>query len=171
MIFKVSDKVGDQKAFKWLIDGQSLRYIDNRSEHEYVKPNQYGFTWKRASRDDFRSGTHPHVSILDRVFVETVGGDLTIKIEDNTDDGKGIYNELVESKDQQLDDAEIEYADLGSLILLRIKPYLEDERYFIFNEKLHEVVKIDSIHDSCQILPEDHGVIVSNGYYLSLIHI
>ena len=166
MIFKVSDKAGDYKAFKWLIDGQSLRYIDNRSEHEYVKPNQYGFTWKRASRDDFRSGTHPHVSILDRVFVETVGGDLTIKIEDNTDDGKGIYNELVESKDQQLDDAEIEYADLGSLILLRIKPYLEDERYFIFNEKLHEVVKIDSIHDSCQILAEDHGVIVSNGYYL-----
>jgi hypothetical protein len=33
------------------------------------------------------TGRHPHVSIEDKVFVETVGGDLTIKIEDNTDDG------------------------------------------------------------------------------------
>ena len=166
MIFKVSEQDGDYKAFKWIVDGQSLRYIDNRSEHEYVKSNQYSFVWKRASRDDFRNGTHPHVSILDRVFVETVGGDLTIKIEDNTDDGQGIYNEPVDSRDQQLDDAQIEFADLGSLIILKIKPYLEDERYFIYNDKLKEVVKIDSIGDSCQILPEDHGIMVSNGYYL-----
>ena len=36
MIFKVSEQDGDYKAFKWIVDGQSLRYIDNRSEHEYV---------------------------------------------------------------------------------------------------------------------------------------
>ncbi len=39
-----------------------------------------------------QSGTHPHISIADRFFVETVGGDLTVKIEDNTASGEGIYS-------------------------------------------------------------------------------
>ena len=41
-------------------------------------------------------GRHPHVTIQDLVFVETVGGDLTIKVEDNTEDGLGIYSEPVD---------------------------------------------------------------------------
>ena len=52
-----------------------------------------------------RHGTHPHISIEDRVFVETVGGDLTIKIEDNTETGRGLYAEEVDDPDQTLDDA------------------------------------------------------------------
>ncbi|MFT6810249.1 MAG: hypothetical protein ACJA01_003492, partial [Saprospiraceae bacterium] len=92
--------------------------------------------------------------------------DLTIKVEDNTDDGKGIYRELVTDKDQQLDDGEVSYADLGSLITLRIKPYLEEPRFFIYNEKLEEVFKLEAMVDSCQLLPGDQGVMVSNGYYL-----
>ena len=38
------------------------------------------------------------------------GGDLTIKIEDNTATGDGIYSEPVEDRNQKLDDAEIQYA-------------------------------------------------------------
>ena len=60
-------------------------------------------------------------------FVETVGGDLTIKIEDNTEDGTGVYSEPVRNADQVLDDAEIFYAIVGNLILLKIKPYQEGE--------------------------------------------
>jgi len=166
MIFKVTEKEGDYKAFKWLVNGSELKYIDNRSEHEYKIGNQYAFEWIKTTRDDFRNGQHPHISIQDRVFVEAVGGDLTIKVEDNTDDGKGIYRELVTEKDQQLDDAEVSFADLGSLIALRIKSYLEDPRYFIYNEKLEEVFKLDAMAESCQLLPGDQGIIVSNGYYL-----
>jgi len=166
MIFKVSDKEGDYKAFKWLVNDSTLKYVDNRSEHEYKAIEQYSFEWKTTTRDDFRNGRHPHVTIQDRLFVETVGGDLTIKVEDNTDDGKGIYNELVENKDQQLDDAEVAYADLGSLIALRIVPYLEAPRYFIYNEKLEEVYPMPAMGSSGQLLPGEHGVIVSDGYYL-----
>ena len=166
MVFQVSKNVDDIKAFKWLINGDKLEYVDARSDHEFQFPKQHEFDWKRVTRDMHRFGTHPHVSILDKVFVETVGGDLTIKVEDNTDDGKGIYNELVEHQDQTLDDAEYYFADLGNLIALRIKPYQETERYFIFNDKMQTIERIDTLAEAAVMLPDNHGIIFSNGYYL-----
>lgn len=168
MAFRIGKAVDDIKCFKWLIKGDgSLDYIGNRFDHEYKFPDQQGFIWKRAHRGMFREGLHPHVSIEDRLFVETVGGDLTIKIEDNTESGAGIYEEAVANDDQTLDDAEIFYAIVGSLILLRILPYQEkDYRHFIYNEKTKTVTRIDSIKDACVLLPEDHGIIFSDGYYL-----
>lgn len=166
MVFQVSDKPDDIKTFKWLIKDERISYVDNRSDHEYSYPNQYQFRWERVTRDMHRPGRHPHVSILDRVFVETVGGDLTIKVEDNTQDGKGIYAEDVEFKDQTLDDAEYWFANLGNLIALKIKPYQEDPRFFIFNDKMQSVRRIDALADSGVLLPDQQGLIFSNGYYL-----
>ncbi|MGB1120757.1 MAG: DNA repair ATPase, partial [Saprospiraceae bacterium] len=166
MVFQVSKNVNDIKAFKWLINGDKLDYVDGRSEHEFRFPQQHEFSWQRVTRDMHRFGKHPHVSILDTIFVETVGGDLTIKVEDNTDDGKGIYNEAVEYQDQTLDDAEYAFADLGNLIALRIKPYQEAERYFIFNNKMQTVERIDTLAEAAVMLPDNHGIIFSNGYYL-----
>lgn len=148
MVFHVSKQSEDFKTFKWLIKDDQLKYIDNRSDQEVNFPKQHEFQWQRAHRDFHRKGNHPHVSIMDRVFVETVGGDLTIKVEDNTDDGLGIYREDVEYKDQTLDDAEYLFADLGNLIVLKIRPYQEEFRYFVFNEKMQEVQRIDSLEDS-----------------------
>ena len=76
---------------------------------------QHEFRWQETNYDMHRNGAHPHISILDKLFVETIGGDLTIKIEDNTDEGKGILNEPVEHRDQTLDDAKILFADLRKL--------------------------------------------------------
>ncbi len=168
MVFHLNQETNDFKSFKWLITDQGLEYSDNRSDHEVVFPNQYEFKWQRASRDVHRKGTHPHVSILDRVFVETVGGDLTIKIEDNTNDGLGVYQEEVEYQDQTLDDAEYFYADLGNLIVLKIRPYQEDYRYFVYNEKMQEVKRIDTLGDAGVLLPDQHGLIFANGYYLQM---
>ena len=81
------------------------------------------FEWSRLTRDSQRSGTFPHVSVEDRIFVETVGGNLTIKVEDNTDSGEGVYSEPVEYADQTLDDAEMFYARKGPLIFLKIASY------------------------------------------------
>jgi hypothetical protein len=167
MIFQTGKNPTDIKAFKWLIKGDKLIYVDCRSEHEvkFVSNNEFNFV--KATRDDQRSGLYPHVSIVDKVFVETLGGDLTIKVEDNTDIGKGIYSEAVEDKDQNLDDAEIYYADLGEIVILKIRPYKENNyRYFIFNNKLKNVVRIDSIKDTCMLLPGNHGLIFPKGYYL-----
>jgi hypothetical protein len=96
--------------------GHWLTYLGNRFDHEYRFPAQHEFEWTRTHRELHRSGLHPHISVEDRVFVECVGGDLTIKVEDNTSSGEGIYSEPVDQKDQTLDDAEIFYAIVGSLI-------------------------------------------------------
>ncbi|KOS07235.1 AAA family ATPase [Flavobacterium akiainvivens] len=166
MVFQVSERVSDIKTFKWLIKDNTLVYQDNRSDHEYRFPRQHDFTWQEAAREMQRYGKHPHVSILDKVFVETVGGTLTIKVEDNTTTGKGIYDEDVIHPDQTLDDGNFQYADLGNLIALQIKPFQEDPRFFIYNHKLQEVRKIDSLSTSAILLPDQHGLIFSNGYYL-----
>ncbi len=168
MAFRVGKGVDDLKTFKFLRAGDgTLEYLGNRFDHEYVFPPQQEFEWTRAHRDMHRDGAFPHISIEDRVFVEAVGGDLTVKVEDNTESGQGIYSEPVENADQTLDDAETFYAAVGSLILLRIKPYQErDERILVFNEKTVSVRRIDSIRNSCVLLPDGHGIIFADGYHL-----
>ncbi len=167
MVFRVGKNPNDVKTFKWLVRGESLEYVDNRSDHEYHFPPQHEFQWLRTHRDLHRAGDHPHISIEDRVFVETVGGDLTIKIEDNTASGQGIYSEDVEQKDQTLDDADVYYAIVGNIILLKIRPYKEERfRYIVFNEKITQAQRLDAVEHACVLLPDDHGLIFSNGYYL-----
>ena len=169
MVFKIGKSERDFKTFKWIIDkdNKNIKYIDNRSDHEFKFPQQHEFKWLRTDRDHQRKGDHPHISIEDRVFVEAVGGDITFKVEDNTETGQGIYAEPVDNKEQTLDDAEIFYALAGHIIFVKIKPYMEENfRYFIFNEKTNEVCRVDEIKDSCIFLPEDQGLIFSNGYYL-----
>ena len=167
MIFRIGKSLTDIKAFKWLVEGNKLRYLDNRSEHEFRFPEQHEFRWKKATRDQHRQGTFPHISIEDRLFVETVGGDLTIKIEDNTSQGQGIYSEEVAQKDQTLDDADIQYAFVGNLVLLKIKPYQEDAyRFLVYNGKIQEVRRVDALKDACVLLPDDQGILFPNGYYL-----
>ncbi|MGJ8696432.1 MAG: DNA repair ATPase [Verrucomicrobiaceae bacterium] len=168
MAMQVGKSLADLKAFKWLMKGDgTLEYLGNRFDHEYKFPPQQEFEWKRAHRDMQRSGEHPHISIEDRVFVETVGGDLTIKIEDNTEDGEGIYREPVTELDQTLDDAEFFYATVGPLILLKVLPYREElYRYLVFNEKTQTVHRVDAIGHSCVLLPDEQGLVFSNGYLL-----
>ena len=167
LVFQIGKSTTDIKAFKWLIDGDDLKYVDARSDHEVKFPSQHDFAWKRTHRDLHRQGIHPHISIEDRVFVETVGGDLTIKVEDNTELGEGIYAEPVDDPDQTLDDAEIFYAIVGDLILLKMRPYQEEKfRYLVYSEKVKQVKRLDTIENACVFLPEGHGLIFSNGYYL-----
>ncbi|MEM9827762.1 MAG: DNA repair ATPase [Planctomycetota bacterium] len=167
MVFRVGKRPDDIKTFKWLLRDGTLAYIDNRSDHEVRDPAQHEFRWVRTTRDQHHYGAHPHISIEDRVFVEAVGGDLTVKVENNTESGEGIYAEPVENHDQTLDDAEIYYAVLGNLILLKIRPYQEDAfRYLVFNGKINRAMRLDEIEHSCVLLPGDHGIIFPGGYYL-----
>lgn len=122
--FQIGARITDIRVFRWSVsaDGREVRYIDNRGERDIALPAPFDFEWIRAERNDVVHGRHPHLNILDTVFVETLGGDLTVKIENNTEDGMGIYREEVVNKTQSLDDAAVEYARVGSLILLRSCP-------------------------------------------------
>ena len=167
-IFQVGEQIGDIKVFRWTVDREgNVKYIDNRGERDHVFPPRYDFEWTEATRDDQVKGRHPHVSIYDEVFVETIGGDLTIKIENNTEDGLGVYSEPVDDRDQALDDALIRYAKIGSLILLDILPYREQHhRYLVYNRRTRQVRRIDAIGQACVQLPEDQGIIFPGGWYL-----
>jgi len=167
--FQIGERLEDIRVFRWSVsaDGKEINYIDNRGERDIQLPPAYDFEWIETSRDDTVHGRHPHINILDTVFVETMAGDLTIKIENNTEDGLGIYREPVEDKTQSLDDAQVSYAAVGSLILLKIRPYREEDwRYLIYNSMAEHVLRIDAIGQSCVQLPEDHGIIFPGGYYL-----
>ncbi|MEX1118396.1 MAG: DNA repair ATPase [Terrimicrobiaceae bacterium] len=170
MVFQTGSSASDIAVFKWAVDGGTLRYVDGRAEAEYRRggfPPQHNFRWSTPDRESYRYGDFPHISIEERVFVECVGGNLTVKVEDNTKRGEGIYSEPVDDKRQKVDDADMAYAILGHLILLKIRPYKEQAfRYLIFNEKTQAVIRVDSIGQSCAALPEDHGIIFPDGYYL-----
>ncbi|MGF1509692.1 MAG: DNA repair ATPase [Myxococcota bacterium] len=167
-VFQTGRSIDDIKVFRWAIDVHGrATYVDNRGEKDHVFPPSHDFEWITTTRDDQVSGRHPHVSILNQVFVETVGGDLTIKVENNTEDGRGIYSEPVDEPRQSLDDARFRYARVGSLILLEILPYQEPKpRYLIFNSRTQTVHRIDALGQACVQLPEDHGIIFPGGYYL-----
>ncbi|HEX7708528.1 MAG TPA: DNA repair ATPase [Thermoanaerobaculia bacterium] len=167
-VFQTGEAATDIRVFRWAVgnDGR-VKYIDNRGERDHVFPARYDFEWVQTTRADHVYGKHPHVSIADEVFVETVQGDLTIKIENNTETGLGILREAVDDPDQSLDDGQVHYALVGSLILLRILPYREKQpRHFVFNRRTKSVVRIDAIGAACVQLPEDHGIVFPGGYYL-----
>jgi hypothetical protein len=171
MKFGTGAALTDFAAFVWEFNDGNLKFLDGRAEAEFRRigyPPAHEFRWQKPDRESYRYGDHSHISIQDRVFVECVNGDFTVKVEDNTKDGEGIFREPVDDRHQKLDDAEIEYAIVNQLIILKVRPYKEkDYRYYIFNEKQHSVVRADSIGESCVLLPESHGLMFPDGYYLA----
>lgn len=167
-VFQTGPRTEDIRVLRWRIgtDG-SVKYLDNRGERDHVFPPSHDFEWTETTRDDHVLGRHPHISIGGEVFVETVGGNLTVKVENNTETGEGIYSEPVDEPLQSLADADILHARVGPLILLRIRPYKETQwRHLVFNTRTRDVVRLDGIGQACQRLPEDHGIIFPGGYYL-----
>ncbi|HEX7451876.1 MAG TPA: DNA repair ATPase, partial [Polyangiaceae bacterium] len=147
IVLQIGASLRDVKVFRFAIDAQNrVAFMDARGEEDAAPPRAHAFSWTPTTREDQVSGPHPHVNVLNEVFVETVGGDLTIKIENNTQDGYGVYREAVDDPNQTLDDAEIAYAKLGGLILLKIKPFREDRvRYLVYNTRTQHVLREDSI--------------------------
>ncbi|GAA3542788.1 DNA repair ATPase [Nonomuraea rosea] len=159
----------DLRVLRWTIsNGGVPKYLDNRGERDHTFPPSHDFEWTPTTRDDHVLGRHPHISIGGEVFVETVGGDLTIKVEDNTESGAGIYAEPVAEPLQSLADADVEYTRVGPLILMRIRPYKETVwRHLVFNTRTKTVARLDGIGQACQRLPEDQGLIFPGGFYLT----
>jgi hypothetical protein len=166
--FRIGKSVNDIKVYRWLFNNDgTLTYKDDNGNKEVILPPTHNFEWIATTRKNFVDGKYPHVSVLDKIFVETIGGDLTVKLENNTEEGSGIFNEPVNDANQSLEDAKIYYSEIGNLIILKILPYREDNyRYLVFNSLTENIERIDSIGDSCIELPEQHGIIFPNGYYL-----
>ncbi|QOV36910.1 DNA repair ATPase [Streptomyces ferrugineus] len=168
-VFQTGDKPGDIRVLRWSLsdDGQAA-FLDARGDRDHVLPPSHDFAWTATTREDHVLGRHPHVSIEGEIFVETLGGTLTVKAEDDTETGEGIHAEPVDEPLQSLADADIAYARVGALILLRVRPYKEDaHRHLVFNTLTRTVVRLDGIGQACRRLPEDQGVVFPGGYCLA----
>ncbi len=168
-VFQTGTTLDDIRVLRWGLDSDdNVKYMDNSGRRDLQTPRQRDFDWREVTRADHVQGRYPHMCVLDEVFVDCVNGSLTIKIEDNSASGKGIYSEPVEDSHQSLGDAEVMFTEIDNLIVLRILPYRENEwRYFVFNKLTKDVRRIDTIGQSCVTLPEHHGVIFPGGYVLS----
>ncbi len=168
-VFQTGPRADDLRVLRWRVDVDgTVTYVDNRGERDHVFPPSHDVEWVETTRDQHVTGPHPHITIEDAVFVETVGGTLTVKVENNTSDGEGVYSEPVDEPLQSLADADVHYARIGPLILLKIRPYKETAwRYLVFNTRTRGVVRLDGIGQACQRLPEDHGIIFPGGYHLA----
>ncbi|RVU27859.1 DNA repair ATPase [Streptomyces antnestii] len=168
-VFQTGEKPEDIRVLRWALSGDgTARFLDARGERDHVFPPSHDFEWTGTTRDDHVLGRHPHVSIEGEVFVATVGGSLTVKTADDTESGDGVYEEPVEEPLQSLADADITYARVGALILLRVRPYKEDAwRHLVFNTLTGTVVRLDGIGQACRTLPEGQGVVFPGGYCLA----
>ncbi|MFE3460958.1 DNA repair ATPase [Nocardiopsis aegyptia] len=168
-VFQTGPRTEDVRVLRWSVSPTGeIAYLDARGERDHVFPPSHDFPWVQTTREDHVAGRHPHISILDELFVETLNGDLTIKVENNTEVGEGVYSEPVDEPLQSLADAEVHYARVGALILMKVLPYNETTwRYLVFNTRTKEVERLDGIGQSCQRLPDDQGLIFPGGYYLA----
>lgn len=178
-VFRTGESAEDIRVLRWALnaDGSPGAFLDARGERDHVFPPSHDFTWTVAGREAHVAGRHPHIAVgatgtgdAERapLFVSTLGGHLTIKTVDDTETPDGIYREPVAEPLQSLADAEVEYAESGPLVLLRVRPYKEEAwRHLVLNRLLGTVQRLDGIGPACHRLPEDQGIIFPGGYYLT----
>ncbi|WP_079159548.1 DNA repair ATPase [Streptomyces griseus] len=169
-VFRTGETAEDIRVLRWALgpDGAPGAFLDARGERDHVFPPSHDFAWIPAGRDAYRSGRHPHIAVRDTVYVDTLGGTLTVRTTDDTESPDGIYEEPVDEPLQSLADADVEYAEAGPLILLRVRPYKEEHwRYLVYNTLLADVRRLDAVGRSCHRLPEDQGIVFPGGYYLT----
>ncbi|WP_197016742.1 DNA repair ATPase [Actinomadura viridis] len=167
-VFQTGPRLEDVRVLRWSEDAAgAVGYLDNRGERDHVVPPAHDFAWTEATREDHVPGRHPHISVQDEVYVDTLGGTLTVKAENDTGTGTGIHSEPVDEPLQSLADADVHHARVGALILLRVRPYKETAwRYLVFNVRTGTVTRIDRIGQACRRLPGEEGIVFPGGYHL-----
>ncbi len=93
-VFRTGEKADDIRVLRWALteDGRAA-FLDARGDRDHVLPPSHDFTWTEATREDHVLGRHPHVSVRGEVFVATVGGALTVKVDNDTETAQGIHGE------------------------------------------------------------------------------
>ncbi|MEU9607497.1 DNA repair ATPase [Streptomyces sp. NPDC048057] len=164
-VFRTGEK--DVRVLRWSLAPRG--FLDARGERDLADaPPAQDVVWTETSRDDHVPGRHPHVRVTDGVFVAVTGGALTVKTVDDTDAPDGVHAEPVDDPSQALADAEVAWARVGTLVLLRVRPYNEDVvRHLVVDTLTSSVVRLDGVGESCRRLPDDQGVVFPGGYCLT----
>ncbi|MFE2943665.1 DNA repair ATPase [Streptomyces sp. NPDC059255] len=173
-VFQTGESADDVRVLRWALsaegDGTAVEFLDARGERDHVPAPAHDFTWTPTTREDQVPGRHPYVSVDgDRLHVSTVGGVLTVRGgDDGGPDAAPLYTEPVTEPLQSLADAEIDYATVGALTLLRVRPYKEEtRRHLVVHTATRTVLRLDGVGQACRRLPEDQGIIFPGGRVLA----
>lgn len=168
-VFRTGPRQDDVRVLRWRPDaGAGLAYADARGDRDHVFPPVHDVAWVEATREDHVPGRNPLVSVEGELFVSTAGGALTVRSVADTESNRGtIHREPVEEPLQSLADAEIAHARVGTLILMRVRPYKERAwRYLVYTTTTGTVVRLDGIGQGTCRLPGDEGIVFPGGFHL-----
>ncbi|MCC5477063.1 DNA repair ATPase [Streptomyces barringtoniae] len=164
-VFRTGEKAEDVRVLRWsLAEDGRVAFLDARGDRDDVFPPAQDVTWTETTREDHVLGRDQYVAVPGGLGVTTVGGTLTV----GTPEGEELYAEPVQEPLQALADAAVAHARVGALVLLRVRPYKEeDDRYLVFDTLSRTVVRLDGIGQACRRLPEEQGIVFPGGYCLA----
>jgi hypothetical protein len=169
-VFRTGEKADDIRVLRWslTVDGRAT-FLDARGDRDHVMPPAHDLRWTRTTRDDHIAGRHPHIAVPGgELYVATLDGSLTLKAENDTETGDGIYSEPVDEPLQSLADATVDHARVGPLILLRVRPYKESaDRHLVHDTLTRRTVRLDGLGQTSRVLPDEQGVVFPGGYVLA----
>ncbi|MET8625291.1 DNA repair ATPase [Kitasatospora sp. NPDC004669] len=165
-VFRTGPAAADVRVLRWLLDDERAAYQDGRGERDHVPAGGRQLEWTALTRDDqlpAAPGTPPRADLAGQLHLGVDGGRLTLL----TPDGRELHHEPLAEALQTLADAQIAHARLGTLLLVRVRPYQEEAvRHLVVHLPTGRVTRIDALGRACLRLPADQGVAFPGGCHL-----
>ncbi|MGW3072981.1 DNA repair ATPase [Kitasatospora sp. NPDC001132] len=170
-VFRTGPAATDVRVLRWrldggLADGARPSYLDGRGERDHTPADGRQLPWTALTRDDqlpAGPGRPPRADLAGELLVGVDGGRLSI----TTPDGRELHREPLAEALQTLADARIAHARIGTLLLVRVRPYQEEtERHLVVHLPTGTVTRIDALGQACLRLPADQGVAFPGGCHL-----
>ncbi|MEU9045503.1 MULTISPECIES: DNA repair ATPase [unclassified Kitasatospora] len=169
-VFRTGPAATDVRVLRWRLDDSAddalPAYLDGRGERDHTPADGQQLAWTALTRDDqlpAGPGRPPRADLAGELHLGVDGGRLTLA----TPDGRELHREPLAEALQTLADAQIGHARLGTLLLVRVRPYQEETvRHLVVHLPTGKVTRIDALGQACLRLPADQGVAFPGGCHL-----
>ncbi|MER7580343.1 DNA repair ATPase [Kitasatospora sp. NPDC097691] len=170
-VFRTGPAATDVRVLRWRLDDGAddtrPAYLDGRGERDHTPADGQQLAWTALTRDDqlpAGPGRPPRADLAGELHLGVDGGRLTL----TTPDGRELHHEPLAEALQTLADAQIAHARLGTLLLVRVRPYQEEGvRHLVVHLPSGKVTRIDALGQACLRLPADQGVAFPGGCHLT----
>ncbi|MER7767837.1 DNA repair ATPase [Kitasatospora sp. NPDC096140] len=170
-VFRTGPAATDVRVLRWRLDDDAddarPAYLDGRGERDHTPADGQQLAWTALTRDDHLPagpGRPPRADLAGELHLGVDGGRLTL----TTPDGRELHHEPLADALQTLADAQIAHTRLGTLLLVRVRPYQEEGvRHLVVHLPTGKVTRIDALGRACLRLPADQGVAFPGGCHLT----
>ncbi|MFD8751320.1 DNA repair ATPase [Kitasatospora sp. NPDC059577] len=169
-VFRTGPAPTDVRVLRWRLDDGAddarPAYLDGRGERDHTPADGQQLPWTALTRDDqlpAGPGRPPRADLAGELHLGVDGGRLTL----TAPDGRELHREPLAEALQTLADAQVAHARLGTLLLVRVRPYQEETvRHLVVHLPTGTVTRIDALGQACLRLPADQGVAFPGGCHL-----